>query len=331
MTVEGHEGNRVALFDYARGMAIVLVVLGHAIHMVSRQFPSTMPAWVFDLDRAIYTFHVPIFFLISGVLFAGSFDRRGGRGLLWHRVKTLLYPYVLWSMLHVISQSVGNGQGFRSLWGDVFRITYFPPAHFWFLYVLFICVAVAVAFRRVFTNERSCALALLLLSLCWYGVYAFLPPGPLRDTGRSLPYFVVGAMWSALGGSASRMRSSWALVVGAWVLFVITVSAAVFYDLETGPILRLPLGLMGVVATWLTAGALTEGAGTRGLAMVGRGSLTIYLVHVFVIYGFCLLLHCVNAAWWITLPIVVASGIVLPLILERMSRRLKIAIWLGLG
>lgn len=329
MTAEGHEDNRDALFDYARGMAIILVVLGHAIHMVSRQITSPMPAWVFGLDRAIYTFHVPVFFLISGVLFSGSFDRRGWGGLLWHRVKTLLYPYVLWSTLHVITQSVGNGQGLRSLWGDVLRIAYFPPAHFWFLYVLFICVVVAVAFRRVLTDERSCALALLLFSLCWYGVYTFLPPGPLRDTGWSLPYFAVGVMWFALGGRASRMRFPWALVVGVWVLFVITVSVGVFYDLETEAILRLPLGLMGVVSIWLTAGALSENSGTRGLEMVGRGSLTIYLVHVFVIYGFCLLLHRVSAAWWITLSITVAGGIVLPLVLDRICRRLKIAVWLG--
>ncbi|MDR5790074.1 acyltransferase family protein [Caballeronia sp. LP003] len=61
--------------DAARGIGIVLVVLGHAIGL---------PEWLF---RVIYSCHMPLFFFLSGYLFNGKRGplevmRRNSRRLL---------------------------------------------------------------------------------------------------------------------------------------------------------------------------------------------------------------------------------------------------------
>jgi len=62
--------------DIARGIAMLLVVLGHM--GVARTF--------------IYTFHMPVFFFISGYLY----KKRNGRSLLKYECKKIILPYLIW-------------------------------------------------------------------------------------------------------------------------------------------------------------------------------------------------------------------------------------------
>jgi len=47
------EENRIVWIDIAKGIAIILMVIGH----------STIPSW---LSSFIWTFHMPLFFIASG-------------------------------------------------------------------------------------------------------------------------------------------------------------------------------------------------------------------------------------------------------------------------
>lgn len=75
--------------DCARGMAIILVVLGH---VDLGQNP---------LCKWISSFHVPVFFVLSGVLVAIK-DAYAGRPLkqvVVHKAKQLLYPFFTFSLM----------------------------------------------------------------------------------------------------------------------------------------------------------------------------------------------------------------------------------------
>jgi len=70
---------RVEWLDYAKFIGIFLVILGH----------QDLPASVYNF---IYTFHMPLFFFISGYLF--SFQKyQSGRKFVRHRARQLLIPY----------------------------------------------------------------------------------------------------------------------------------------------------------------------------------------------------------------------------------------------
>ena len=78
--------NRVGWLDAIRGIAIVLVVFGHVWRGLESSGLIASQTLFQSLDRAIYLFHMPVFFILSGLLFertvkrngvAGSFVRRG--------------------------------------------------------------------------------------------------------------------------------------------------------------------------------------------------------------------------------------------------------------
>ncbi len=91
--------------------------------------------WTWD---TIYSFHIPLFFFLSGLFFPHSWQRRGGRGVMLNKVDTLVYPYVLWSLLQgflqvAMSQHINNPVTI----GEVLSLLWQPRQEFWFLYALF--------------------------------------------------------------------------------------------------------------------------------------------------------------------------------------------------
>lgn len=72
--------NRIEWVDQVKGFAILLVVYGH-------NFPIT--------EQFIYTFHMPLFFMVSGFFFPKELDF----SVLRKRFKTLLVPYFFWAFL----------------------------------------------------------------------------------------------------------------------------------------------------------------------------------------------------------------------------------------
>lgn len=73
---------RVAWIDVARGMAITMIVIGH----------SGIARLVVEL---LYSFHVPIFFMISGLLFYTESAESKFLPFLLKQIKSLLLPYTV--------------------------------------------------------------------------------------------------------------------------------------------------------------------------------------------------------------------------------------------
>jgi fucose 4-O-acetylase-like acetyltransferase len=87
-----HAGQgRVVWVDAARCVAMFLVFFGH---LGPGWFPALGP-----LIAAVYTFHMPLFFLLSGLFFSPAIRFRA---LLAKRAKTLLVPYYVFSSFALV-------------------------------------------------------------------------------------------------------------------------------------------------------------------------------------------------------------------------------------
>ena len=71
-------GSRIAWIDTARGLGLLAVFIGH----LNVPFAS---AWV-------YTFHMPLFFFLSGLLYPGC-EKYTFIQFAWRRLKSLVIPY----------------------------------------------------------------------------------------------------------------------------------------------------------------------------------------------------------------------------------------------
>jgi acyltransferase len=141
MRGQGHEAKtskvdsvrRLDWLDALRGLAIIFVVLGHTLNT-----PASLTTYV-------YTFHVPLFFFISGYLF--NLARNNSfRGFLFKRFQRLIIPLFFFEFLAYILEDVAFRSPFKrpenviyelfnGITNKEFAILNAPV---WFLFTLFL-------------------------------------------------------------------------------------------------------------------------------------------------------------------------------------------------
>lgn len=67
--------NRVEWLDIAKAYAIICVLIGHSIQYGSGSGNEYSDLFI---DKFIYSFHLPLFMLISGYVFTYSVNKMGG-------------------------------------------------------------------------------------------------------------------------------------------------------------------------------------------------------------------------------------------------------------
>lgn len=100
---------RTVSIDYAKGIGIIFVVFGHVILLRDGRIGSNalpnLPEW-------IYSFHMPLFFVINGVLL-------GLKGSLRINVKnkflTYMIPYFFWSGVYIFLLLIANPKSWRNI------------------------------------------------------------------------------------------------------------------------------------------------------------------------------------------------------------------------
>lgn len=78
---------RIEWIDLAKGMAIFLMVCGHT------SIPSSLSNW-------IWSFHMPLFFIVSGMLFS-PYNYPSFADFLKKRCRTLLLPWLVFTVVTV--------------------------------------------------------------------------------------------------------------------------------------------------------------------------------------------------------------------------------------
>lgn len=321
--------NRLAWVDASKGIGIVLVVYGHVLRGLMSAGIVAADGVYKTIDSWIYTFHMPLFFFISGLFFCNSYSRQGPL-VIASRIDTVAWPYVTWSiiqgLLHTALSSLTNRPlGLQ----DVTEFLWTPRAQFWFLYVLFLLEA---AYTLLFCWMGATAGTLVGLALGLL-LYAAPPMPPTWNAGVLLCGHAV--FFSA--GAAFRSNRLDSLIRGRAMLPAAAASfflASAWYHADGwtynhGPYpVRLVLGLLGIAALTCAAAQLPEKL-SAPLAWVGRHSLEIYLMHILAGSGTRIALA---KGLGVSSPAVhivsgVAAGVALPLLAARFIVRLRLS-WL---
>ena len=270
------QGERQAWIDVARGVGVILVVYGHVLDGLvgGGLFPNgPSTRW---MSFGLYTFHMPLFFFLAGLNVPHSL-RRGTGPFLRSKVWTLAYPYALWSLIQggVILLTAHDVNTPVTI-ADLLAIPYRPMAQFWFLYALLICHLLAAA---VLPNRMG---VLAGVAAIGFLVFQLLPVRPdLALTLHHLPLYVAG-LCAGRAVSAWQPARGWATAALIWGAFVpATVFAGPVSGFDHNGFAAVPacvLGVAGVV--WVSK--LIDGG---WLAVVGRQSMTIYVLHILAAAG----------------------------------------------
>ena len=89
---------RVDVYDIAKGIGIICIVLGHLLHIIPREDPMYM---------FIYNFHVPLFILVSGCVM--KVEGISFREYVSKRFTGIVIPYVVASIFAILHLAVPQG------------------------------------------------------------------------------------------------------------------------------------------------------------------------------------------------------------------------------
>lgn len=152
-------------YNIIRVFATLLVVIGHSgyispmtkyggISMGEYSVPVAQTA-IDMLIRLIYTFHMPLFFSLSGALFYRKIANDGyknAKDLIYNKTKRLLIPFILCTLLWVIPLKAVAGYWSHSynVFHDIIegQILLLGNTHMWFLWVLFVITLLSYLLRN---------------------------------------------------------------------------------------------------------------------------------------------------------------------------------------
>lgn len=133
--------------DLAKATGILLVALGHFGGMV-----SVLPGWFVYAKQAVYTFHMPLFLMLSGYLMVQNSpaNQKGTFGKsIRADARRLLIPYIFFALLFDSGFQIYHGVIW---WKALLSPFYLAPAghatYLWFLPVLFILRLIARFLRQ---------------------------------------------------------------------------------------------------------------------------------------------------------------------------------------
>lgn len=258
--------------DVARGIGITFVVFEHAARgIVSAGIAPYSDAFKLQ-DAAIYSFHMPLFFFLSGCFFS-----RGANLAEFARTRIvhMAYPYFLWSLLLgaasiAASEFVNNPLSLSAL----AKLFVHPVQQFWFLYALFVCHWAGYIARPLW--------ALLAVGIGLYVATAFTGVGNIFLTSAHyLIYFAIGAS----GAMVWRRASSISPLTGGMVGAAAAAAAALVFAVQTTPndlssfpaMVRFLVAALGIAAALGLSVALQNKAPL--LSALGRASMAIYVTH----------------------------------------------------
>lgn len=314
-----HQKGRVNWLDSARGIGIILVVVGHSLGgLIASGSADGKPALIFGFD-AIYSFHMPLFFFLSGIFIQERLTAPYRR-FVWQSFRRLMYPYCVWGLIQV-SFILAAGRLVThplDLHPMLFiSILWAPPSQFWFLYALFLMQLLTVLYNR-FSNLKAMTLTAAAVQL----IPIFYTMTTLLDMAARYWIFYALAIQVAdyVQDSSMAVAVKWRFLPGLIILWIVAAVVGVWGGGYL-TLWNLPAALLGTFII-LKISTLHVFSSSHILQFLGRRSLPIFCMHVLVVAGtriaFNLVLHIFDP--YIILFVASISGLALPCVIYAVAK-----------
>ncbi len=326
---------RIEYFDLLKGIAIFLVVMGHALTMCVRGLDAAF------LFKFIGQVHMPVFFFISGYLtYKASADRSFITPGLKKRFIQLVNPFLVTTPLWVLYFPHSQLQSplsdnlpdlYRAYWKD----------GYWFTLCLFeLCLlyvpisAILGRIKNVFF-QIAVLLAtygiLIALSLTFADEEANIDYVGFGLLARFFPVFIMGVMANHLKAAFQRLvHNQWALAIAMAGFALTFYSVAYPWDIwgndlaaywtaisfVTVPVMHFCLIMLAIamIEPWSVKEYRTEGHKPSAIASyfnyLGHESLGIYLLHYFFLLPLTALQEPLKEMGMATVPLAALSVVV---------------------
>ncbi len=288
---------REGFFDLAKGLAIIAVVVIHAVLLLnyfSDDLSVDYLAWSEHINRLV-RFAIPVFFICSGaLLFLEDTGKTSLKRFYFPKVKRLVIPYVIFSVFATFAFSQEPG-GFadRTIQALSDLFTGGALAPYWFIPVLFqLYLLYPILWYILVVKKMDSAkflagsfvislLSYFLFTSYWFNLHGYM--GDLVFFGPYLFFFAFGMVFKPLFFSGAERVRDWMSETGflyfaSVILFVYFLIGAIdplthYYNV------RLIYGPTMILIILYIYPLLKNGKIGTLIERVGAQSLYIYLLH----------------------------------------------------
>lgn len=316
--------------DYGKGIGILLVVYAHLLS-IGYHTGLDIPERFFRLsDSIVYGFHMPFFFLLSGLFIEDSFHKRGIRDYLVDKFLRIGYPYLVWSIIQVSALNIlfSNQLSRDTSLLYLLSILYLPWDQFWFLYALLL-MHITYAVFTPFGRYAKIVLLIIALGLFFY---------PLQTPYMALPRFSAHFLFFICGMSLKDLftslesRAMPSCVISILAVFLVWAGMFIFENRieparladDSHPLYFFVLSVLGIMTSALLAQYLARRNKLVFLKSLGRYSLQIFLVHMLAIVAVRIILiqGFGSQNWIIHMMAGMTTALAAPIILYRVGTRI---------
>lgn len=311
---------RLTVFDIAKAVCIMLVVVGHYV-------PEDSPAWYLAVHDVIYLFHMPLFMFASGYIYNATRKDTGYGEFIAKKFRRLMIPYFSTSFIVITVKYLTQGEAYVEnpvTLRTYVQALYSPSAGYflWFVLALWWMFMLVPVFKTVKGRTWLCGAAI---------VFRLLPVEMtkvlcLAEFKNMFLYFMLGVVCFDYRKCLSSVRHGYSGVF----LFVFAVVLGYSGYVNGGGKILLPVfsACSGILMVMQLSRVVVERVRRplwNWLIQVSASSYVIYLFHT-TFEGFAKsLVYKVNqgvsadgVVFVLEAVAVIGSGVVGPLCLHRL-------------
>ena len=282
------EQKRIVWLDIARGLAMLGVIYGHVL-------PRTA-----GFGKWIYSWHMPIFFLITGILLAArdNWRQMTFRELFLKDLKSIMYPYLVFNIIEVIIMSFSLP--LKEVLTGVFHFCILDGLQaLWFLSALFIARQVFFQLMKR-TGRKDVIASFVTLVVIATSLFSYLPRWINTRSGigrqlymtanignRSLIGFVFVVLGFACAGylhSILRDRVTKFLCMAGLLIFSVALfdynSVGLRFSKIGNPALFYSSAVAGSVFIFILSDIISQFRLTEVFRFVGINSIVFLITHI---------------------------------------------------
>jgi len=267
---------RLVYIDILKGIAIILVVMGHMFSPYKNYLDSSV-------NQIIYSVHMPLFFFLSGYVFRVDKEKHYLRRTITKRVLTLLLPFFCFSAVYCFVKDLSY---YDLLFTDELHYGY------WFILVLFeiTIISMFLKYLIIVCGEGEMSKDLILNGIMILVLLIIakmeLIPEPYKSlfsidkVAKFYMFFQIGKFINTYLRIRKVFYNGWTYTSSAFIYFVAFMLWG--YDLQNVGINSFLLALCGIVVLTNMIEKNKELFNYKGiLAWLGKHTLEIYLIHFF--------------------------------------------------
>lgn len=311
------ERKHIEWIDGAKGFAILLVIIGHCIDGYKDAELFKQYTFIFNsLHYFIYSFHMPLFFMISGYLFFYAYKNITIKKLI-EKLIDLAGVYFLFSSVQVCVQILLQGNINRKLGiENLLMLPIYTVPPYWYLYVLVFLYLLTYSFCNV--NLRK----LLFITSCvaFVSQFVLIDAFELHNILYYWYFFVVGGYCSS---SCLTIKNK------ANIIILLLLIGYLMNAYCTGFLLKFVNANILSVLSILAFANFKLLKTNKILIICGKYSLPIYLIHCYFTAGTRIILNKLNVdILLIYLILGITLSIAVPIVLYKFCCKYESLSWI---